>query len=184
MKKIKIILDEFLDKSGGITYRNRDILGRFSDLTSNEKKIREEIKFNKFLTKRLRQIEKEIHLNFNVKYLLFLLVDDFKNTKIDRESGEDYFDYSCCRRYPYNDIFRSHPLAKLKSSKENPDRFVLTDNSRSTFSHFIKRMENRGLVEIYSVGRKKYIRITEKGFDRIKRFHDYYPGENTNLLFY
>ena len=115
MKRIKIFSDEFLDKSGRITFRNRDILGRFSDLTSNEEKIMEEIKFNKFLTKRLRQIENEIHLNFNVKYLLFLLVDDFKNTKIDVITGEYFFDYSCCRRYPYNDIFRSHPLAKLKS---------------------------------------------------------------------
>lgn len=184
MKRIKIFSDEFLDKSGRITFRHRDCFGRFSTLMSNEERIKEEIEYNKLFTKRLKQIENEIHLNFNVKYLLFLLVDDFKNTKIDRKSGENYFDYSCCRRYPYNLIFRSHPLAKLITSRENPDGFVLTDNSRSTFSHFIKRMVNKGFVKVYSVGRKKFIRITKKGFDRIKRFHDYYPGENTNVLFY
>lgn len=146
--------------------RYRDNLGRFASLdTDPEHKL--DIKANRKLDEFLRNYKKKIELSYNVKILLLRLVDDFRNQEqFYKDTGLYIPSISYFKRLHYHQVFLDF---------SNNHHYHL---GRSAFNQFISRMVKEGLVVKIKHGHKLYLRITQKGLDKVFAFWEEYPGES------
>jgi len=158
-----LTLESSEEREGYVHLRYRDNLGRFaSPVTDPERK--QDIEMDRKIDKFLRNCQKKIELPYNEKILLLRLVDDFSDKdKILDKNGFINPKVFHFKRISYHQVLLDHPLKK------------------SAFSNFISRMILEGLVIKIRHGKKLYLKITEKGLDKVFRFWEEYHGESWRM---
>jgi len=148
--------------------RYRDKKGRFAS-EFRDTECEKYLEANRVINKFVRDYQKKVDLKRNVKVILLQLVDDFKEHKYfekDKdgfETDSPYFLLRQFKRIPYHEILLGHLLKK------------------SAFSTFVSKMVNEGLIEKIRHGKKLYLRITQKGLDKVWAFYEEYPGETWRM---
>jgi len=164
------LTSEMSEERGGYVYlRYRDSLGRFASPVTDPERIRD-IEMDRQIRKFEGEYRKQIELPYNVKILLLRLVDNFSESeRLLDDKGFLNPKVSHFKRLPYHQVFldfTEHHHRHLK---------------RSAFSQFITRMENEGLVRKIKHGHKLYLKITQKGLDKVFPFLEEYPGESWRM---
>lgn len=155
------LISEMSEERGGLVYlRYRDSNGRFASEVGDPEHI-SDLKMDRKIRKFCREYDKKIQLPYNEKVLLLRLVDDFR----DREKFFDidgFYDpkVSHFKRLLYHEVLKSCSM------------------KRSAFSQFVNRMVEEGVIAKIKHGHKLYLRITEKGLDKVFKFWEEYSGES------
>ena len=156
-------------------YCTRDSSGRYAPVMEDE-----ELKRYGELTKAMRQMDrdkrKEAYMSRYVSELLYLLVDHFEKPYIREIERYSQFDLRRFPRKRYHDILMVHPVSRnrLTPSQSTPGLTQPSNVACASFCNLVNRIGQIGWIRRIKDGKKLYLRITEDGISKIRKYHDYF----------
>jgi len=119
--------------------------------------------------------KKEAHMQYYEAELLYILVNHFKKYEEDRLK----YKIDDTRNYPrkiYHQVLMDHSICRdrLMPSFKTIGLLQPTNTASASFSILVKRMERGGWIKKFKVGKRLYLKISEKGLKKIIAYHEFY----------